>query len=377
MNRLIIVGNGFDLAHGLRSSYCDFITDYLVSLVNQFHEKNFYEDPLIRLAHRAAQIHYRYPIAFPVTSDTVFEALEKLNKNDYFEVNFKSVLLQKTVQTTNEIKWVDLETDYFNELIACRNATNMTFSYEEVRLLNDQFQFLKVKLEQYLLGVQLAIKDFTIDPHIEKIFRAPIRKEDLLLDRTGGGQVPQRKMFLNFNYTNTLTKYLGVSKVISTLTHNTIERKDTINYIHGKLEDVNNPIIFGFGDEHDSNYQQFELSRNNDVFRHIKSFGYFKTVNYHNLIRFLTLDKFQVFVVGHSCGLSDRTMFREIFSHENCRSIKIFYHQRADGSNDFTEKTYDMARHFLNKGEMRKKIVPEPLSSPLPQYNHSELTKKS
>jgi hypothetical protein len=29
MNRLIIIGNGFDLAHGIKTSYHDFILDYL------------------------------------------------------------------------------------------------------------------------------------------------------------------------------------------------------------------------------------------------------------------------------------------------------------------------------------------------------------
>lgn len=29
MNRLIIIGNGFDLAHGLKTSYHDFILDFL------------------------------------------------------------------------------------------------------------------------------------------------------------------------------------------------------------------------------------------------------------------------------------------------------------------------------------------------------------
>ncbi len=28
MNRLVIIGNGFDLAHGLPTSYRDFINDY-------------------------------------------------------------------------------------------------------------------------------------------------------------------------------------------------------------------------------------------------------------------------------------------------------------------------------------------------------------
>ena len=29
MNRLIVIGNGFDLAHGMKTSYYDFITNYI------------------------------------------------------------------------------------------------------------------------------------------------------------------------------------------------------------------------------------------------------------------------------------------------------------------------------------------------------------
>lgn len=140
--------------------------------------------------------------------------------------------------------------------------------------MNDQFDFLKQKLEEYLKRVQFEEKDFNKDPEIEKIFRSMIQKEDLLLDKVGGGKSPQRKLFLNFNYTNTLAKYLGSSSAFSAATQTTLAVKDSVNYIHGKLADPSNPIVFGFGDEYDSNYQQFELSRNNEVFRHIKSFAY-------------------------------------------------------------------------------------------------------
>ena len=36
MNRLIIIGNGFDLAHGIKTSYKDFIADYLCNAINTF-----------------------------------------------------------------------------------------------------------------------------------------------------------------------------------------------------------------------------------------------------------------------------------------------------------------------------------------------------
>lgn len=36
MNRLVLVGNGFDLAHGLKTSYRDFITDYWMKIIEQW-----------------------------------------------------------------------------------------------------------------------------------------------------------------------------------------------------------------------------------------------------------------------------------------------------------------------------------------------------
>ena len=36
MNRLVIIGNGFDMAHGLKTSYVDFINWYWDGRVDEF-----------------------------------------------------------------------------------------------------------------------------------------------------------------------------------------------------------------------------------------------------------------------------------------------------------------------------------------------------
>jgi hypothetical protein len=74
-----------------------------------------------------------------------------------------------------------------------------------------------------------------------------------------------------------------------------------------------------------------------------------------------------VCIKGHSCGLSDRTMLKEIFEHENCVSIMIYYHKwgSEDNQNDYVNKTYEISRHFTDKGLMRKKIVSFNNSRPL------------
>jgi hypothetical protein len=51
------------------------------------------------------------------------------------------------------------------------------------------------------------------------------------------------------------------------------------------------------------------------------------TKNFYELTRFIESNNFQTYIYGHSCGISDRTMLNQIFEHENCKSIKIFYHK--------------------------------------------------
>ena len=98
-----------------------------------------------------------------------------------------------------------------------------------------------------------------------------------------------------------------------------------------------------------------------------KSFEYLKANNYNALMAFIESGNYQVHIYGHYCGISDMTMLREIFEHDHCLSIKIFYHQQGNEENDFTEKLYEIARHFTDKGMFRKKVVNFKLSSPIPQ----------
>ena len=45
MNRLVIIGNGFDMAHGLKTSYMDFINWYWDGRVDEFLSKSSKNPP--------------------------------------------------------------------------------------------------------------------------------------------------------------------------------------------------------------------------------------------------------------------------------------------------------------------------------------------
>jgi len=127
-------------------------------------------------------------------------------------------------------------------------------------------------------------------------------------------------------------------------------------------------MIFGFGDELDPTYREMEQQSINGFFDYTKSFWYLKTLNYRNLLRFIQSGMYQVYILGQSCGLSDRTMLSMLLKHSNCKSVKIFYHGDND-KNNYTDITHQLGRQFSDKDSMRNVIVPLPLSERMPQYD--------
>jgi hypothetical protein len=73
----------------------------------------------------------------------------------------------------------------------------------------------------------------------------------------------------------------------------------------------------------DDDYKVIENLGNNEYLKNFKSFQYLQNSNYNDLL-FVDSKRFQVLIMGYSCGLSDRTLLNTIFEH-NCRSIRFYY----------------------------------------------------
>ena len=366
MNRIILIGNGFDLAHGLKTSYHDFILYYLKdncikTLEQGIKSTNF--QPYRQVYHYKndmfeVTIDVRYDkieLAKAIFETSKIKELIDLAGKRGISFNYFFKLLEIGVKKFTEYNWVDFEIEYFKELSRIKTKGVNVDRY--ISELNSHFDNFKATLETYLKEQQSLLGNSFDRKSLSDCFCEEILDIDVDVEAIAS-QPPKRLLFLNFNYTNTLEPYIEEC-------HKRIHSE--INYIHGSVNDENNPPIFGFGDEFDKSFKEFEDEGNNELFKHIKSFGYLKTNHYSDLTRFLKIDQFQVQIYGHSCGLSDRTMFKEIFEHVNCLSIKLFYHQKEDGSDDYTEKTYELYRHFSDKNVMRKKIVDKQKCRPMPQ----------
>ena len=126
-------------------------------------------------------------------------------------------------------------------------------------------------------------------------------------------------------------------------------------------------MIFGYGDELDSDFKKLQNMNDNECMRHIKSIRYLESDNYRKMLEFIESDTFQVVIMGHSCGLSDRTLLNTLFEHDNCVSIMPYYHDKGEGKDDYLDKVQNISRNFTNPQLMRDRVVNKTYCSPLPQ----------
>jgi len=121
-----------------------------------------------------------------------------------------------------------------------------------------------------------------------------------------------------------------------------------------------NPIIFGYGDELEDNYKKLENLQDNNYLENIKSIKYLETDNYKRILDFINSDKYQIIILGHSCGNSDRTLLNTLFEHENCVSIKPYYYQYEENGvkkDNYSDIVRNISRCFTDKRSMRDKVV--------------------
>ena len=157
MNRIILIGNGFDKAHGLMTGYKDFIDDLSAQV-------NTHDDMWSEI------------MAIEKTENVDFKDLME-NEN-----NFKNKFFYAVKKDLNVQNWVDVEKVYCDELVVCmKNAGKTNQKGYTIKELNQEFGFLEKKLKEYLL-VKVVQKDEKSpekkQPSIEMYFDRKISKNN-------------------------------------------------------------------------------------------------------------------------------------------------------------------------------------------------------
>ena len=415
MNRIIIIGNGFDLAHQLATKYGDFINWYWEewgqSLATSM--KRNLTDGLCSFRLKDNVCYAGWALVWREHYIPMQEYSLR-NHVEYYKTatnlcDFKvdSLFFTEICKSIEEKGWVDIEAEYYRML----NSVYLSSPQK----LNEEFAIVRTKLIEYLTSIQDSnINDSIVNQATRECMMAPFCEKEISIegrdkwvdflkcriedenfseiiklyeksnvrervadiskfkkkwqDQIGNDGIetaneelpsdmlyPDRIMLLNFNYTKTADMYMPVD-----------EHHFPINHIHGHL-DNHDSIIFGYGDDKDDKYQEISKLNNNELLTNIKTFRYLEDSCFKDTLTFIASAPYQVYIMGHSCGASDRTLLNTLFEHPNCVSIKPFYYQNDEGQDNYIEIVQNISRNFSNAQKMRDRVVNKTFCQPLPQ----------
>ena len=320
MNNLYIIGNGFDLYHGLDTKYQSF-AKFLAE-----EDEEIYD--LLLTYYGLPDISQSF-IKFLAEED---EENYDLLLNYYGSPN----LLEDPVNDVENLEWANFESslanlDYKQVLEdnsdAAANLSSDDFRDRDLHTYQFEMEMIIDKLTVRLISIfNLFILNINYPERIDN------KKIELNSD----------SIFLNFNYTNTLEKYYNISN-------------SNICYIHKKSIDKNSQIVLGHGTdpskfeetqretpkglskeeliewmEHMSEQYDFsyESAKREILSYYTKSFKNVRLIIDDNVDFFLKLNNIKnVYVLGHSISSVDMDYFKTVFAniHQNAVWYVSYY----------------------------------------------------
>ncbi|WP_370397941.1 AbiH family protein [Tenacibaculum dicentrarchi] len=390
-NLIVIIGNGFDLAHGLKTSYNDFANYYLEEIILNEITKNIDKSTIINnnfkekikevtfLKENPSVESFQKKLSINLIKDKKDTELQifikilitKKNQEIKKSINDKLYLLQNILTNSFLAKlysnsfenWFDIEQAYYEELKDIYNLPKENHNHE-LKILNNNLQEIKDALKKYLNDKIEPTHNGSVNNSFESHF---IDRENI--------------SFINFNYTNTIENYTN-----SSLGRNNI-------HIHNSLSE---DIIFGYGDDTDEMYQKMKASKNNSFLKYFKTFDYLKSKNYRKVLNQLaTFDKYDVLVIGHSLGGTDKTILKTILDTNSCENIELLKRSDFDTDERYKELNLpekeqlkadnlfelyaNLARIFDSEASLRKKVIPFEWSINFPvmaNYDYDKIQKR-
>ncbi|MDI9409017.1 MAG: bacteriophage abortive infection AbiH family protein [Candidatus Pacebacteria bacterium] len=266
--KLYIIGNGFDLYHGLPTKYSEF-ADYILQ----------------------------------ISPETLNICKYTLETNEYWcdlEKSLGELIPEDLIQ--------DLEVhapSYGAE--DWSDSGHHDFQFEVDKILNSIVKELPVLLRNWIVGIENNFKYYYNSKRLRCI------------DING--------LYLNFNYTCSLTKIYNISR-------------NQVMYVHGESLNINSTLIYGHGYHHENDIKQLNRDygcvngegdpRYEEVIHMIDS--YFvntkkpvEKIISENIIFFNNLNNIsEIFVIGHSLSVVDLPYFVEVIRKTATNNVKWF-----------------------------------------------------
>ena len=353
MNRIILIGNGFDLAHGLKTKYEHFIDDFWKRASDNYKSDKRHDGSITKnFEHENSNVRF-----FEISEEKEME----IKKGTYTfngiidfrkTITYKNKFLEKIDQDIQVKNWCNIEKLYFDELVRCYNeykVKNDRNDTEKIDKLNKDFEEIENELREYFKKEvrgkkesnqeSLILENNTVNDNflseLQEIFIEEIYAENIA-----------KYLILTCNYTRTAELY--IRKIVD----RGVKKEDVnIIYIHGNLD---SKIIFGYGDEYCDESKEIERLDENKFQKYVKQIKYAETPFYMTFDKFIANGDYQVIILGHSCGNTDRTLLRRLLETGRCKEIIPYYYDDIDKS----ERLNNIYRIFDDKQKFQERIKP-------------------
>lgn len=347
--KLLVIGNGFDLAHGFPTRYTDFLR-----YCNEYNEKGPVSD--------SDEMNQEF-IEF-IKNNIWLKYFNKLNKTDkentwidfekeiayiidFFEEEGLNIQSAKN-ESRNTVYIIEMDKKYNKIIKFIDELTNMEIVkvYGKVNELQKSVPDNKKKrvLKEKQITNEISLINF-IYQELRNFARAfeiyclfvnkNVKKDPDKINIKGClGKVDY---VLSFNYTNTYEQLYG-------------NEKTQYCYIHGKAQEdkTKTNIIFGIDDN-------LKDGKENEKFEYVKFKKYYQRIvlktgsEYKDwLIKAADPNEkiSDVYIVGHSLDKTDYDILYEIFECKNIR-VTIYYYNQSD----LDEKVQHVIRLLSYKGK--------------------------
>lgn len=279
---LFIVGNGFDLAHGLPTSYADF-RDYLES--------------------------------------ADWSYLQSLEEMYGFTINSSREVVKNYL-------WRDFET----------NLSNI----DEIEII-EQGKNIELGLESEDIGIKETLYDFWEEKYkfIERLndfVMSWIKQVDINVVRMTD-IINAEDLFITFNYTLLLEEVYDIDKCNILHIHGSIDRDDNPPVIgHGNKDKIKEMQVM-YTEACENLYEKKSAiygAIRNYYARTLKNVEYFRNTNKGFFRRLKDIES--IHIIGHSLGNVDMPYFREIYNNVSEDTIWNIYYYSKDSMIDYKKK---------------------------------------
>ena len=391
--KLLVIGNGFDLAHGFQTRYTDFLKyckvyrnsnpvsnvedmnqefgnfianniwlKYFLSITDLEDDKTWidFEKEISKIVDAAESRTSDIFINKVSTEETQINIRHVADELDKFFLTFEKQDLENGIdgrflKITLNIKGIDCLTSFID------------YIYQELRNFARAFEIYCLHINKEELTAPVV--SYTIKNELEKMQKEKERFNHLAIQASGYINRKQEEKeyrekaeeaskkyskvhskicrrdylglsvfdcVLSFNYTNTYERFYG-------------NKKTKYCYIHGKAQDdrTKTNLIFGIDDnlKQGQENQNFEWARFKKYFQRIilKTGSEYKDwllpdPNNKNSINY-------AYIVGHSLEQTDFDILYEIFTNPSFKIIVYYYNQK-----DFEEKVQKVIKLLSYKG---------------------------